>query len=460
MAEALLNIENLNQKQIVNKAGLINQYKTQCPTLMQKVKTDLQGVVSILNGNTIDDALNAASGKLRQESRMFENSGRSAAASGGNMDFLQNHPEIKALQQMLSDPSINANPGLMAELTTLIDHIQQGVINRLRAIYQSANNQAVPQVLSDAFDQQFNHVRANAGLTAKRPQAQPVLPPPAAVPPINNINQPPPAPIPVPQQNPINAPLPPVAPPQAIPAYSIPTAKPFDSTPIIQPPPAPEGVFDAKVENQRMVDIIEKAKKELANISQSVEMVNRLKGIPDTDLLLSLIDFYDLLGVNMNTSIDDIKKKYKKLAMILHPDPSGTSDDNFKILQAIGAVISDPAKKDLYDKYHLYLGLLYELNKGKNTEFTASKVILLLCRRLQDINAETLLLLAKGQNAVDNKTPDAIRGRLYNDILGLNITPDIVAKALNSNDMQDAARKLFGINNPHNLPPPPTVFTV
>ena len=43
-------------------------------------------------------------------------------------------------------------------------------------------------------------------------------------------------------------------------------------------------------------------------------------------------DFYSLLGVNQNSSLKDIKIKFRELAMVYHPDRGGNPDE-FKRLK-------------------------------------------------------------------------------------------------------------------------------
>eukprot|EP01041_Mallomonas_annulata_P011029 gene11029-23052_t len=57
---------------------------------------------------------------------------------------------------------------------------------------------------------------------------------------------------------------------------------------------------------------------------------------------------YDILGISSSATNADIKKAYKKLALIHHPDKGG-DPEKFKALSAIHVILSDPEKRKLYD---------------------------------------------------------------------------------------------------------------
>ncbi|KAI4326659.1 hypothetical protein MLD38_031948 [Melastoma candidum] len=68
------------------------------------------------------------------------------------------------------------------------------------------------------------------------------------------------------------------------------------------------------------------------------------------------IDYYNILKVNRNASIDDLRKSYKRLAMIWHPDKNPTSrraeaEAKFKQISEAFDVLSDPQKRQIYDLY-------------------------------------------------------------------------------------------------------------
>ncbi|MBD3264748.1 MAG: molecular chaperone DnaJ [Candidatus Omnitrophica bacterium] len=67
-------------------------------------------------------------------------------------------------------------------------------------------------------------------------------------------------------------------------------------------------------------------------------------------------DYYDILGVPKGTGVDEIKKIYRQLVMKHHPDrvpeeKKKEAEERFKEISEAYAVLSDPKKKELYDKY-------------------------------------------------------------------------------------------------------------
>ncbi|KAL6079652.1 DnaJ (Hsp40), subfamily A, member 4 [Balamuthia mandrillaris] len=61
--------------------------------------------------------------------------------------------------------------------------------------------------------------------------------------------------------------------------------------------------------------------------------------------------FYELLGVGPEASPADIKKGYRKMAMEFHPDRNPDAGDKFKEISMAYEVLSDPEKKQVYDRY-------------------------------------------------------------------------------------------------------------
>jgi curved DNA-binding protein len=69
---------------------------------------------------------------------------------------------------------------------------------------------------------------------------------------------------------------------------------------------------------------------------------------------MEFIDYYKLLGVEKNATLEDIKKAYRKLARKHHPDLNPSDKEAHKKFQQINEaneVLSDPEKRKKYDQY-------------------------------------------------------------------------------------------------------------
>jgi molecular chaperone DnaJ len=62
-------------------------------------------------------------------------------------------------------------------------------------------------------------------------------------------------------------------------------------------------------------------------------------------------DYYEMLGVPRESTAEEIKKAYRRLARTLHPDvnPDPAAQEQFKALTMAYEVLSDPQKREMYD---------------------------------------------------------------------------------------------------------------
>jgi molecular chaperone DnaJ len=65
-------------------------------------------------------------------------------------------------------------------------------------------------------------------------------------------------------------------------------------------------------------------------------------------------DYYEILGLQRNASVDDIKKAYRRLAVKYHPDKNpddSDAEEKFKEAAEAYGVLSDSEKRERYDRF-------------------------------------------------------------------------------------------------------------
>ncbi|MEI6237196.1 MAG: DnaJ domain-containing protein, partial [Candidatus Saccharibacteria bacterium] len=62
-------------------------------------------------------------------------------------------------------------------------------------------------------------------------------------------------------------------------------------------------------------------------------------------------DYYEVLGVGKEASADEIKKAFRRLAVLHHPDKEGGDETKFKELNEAYEVLKDSEKRQRYDQF-------------------------------------------------------------------------------------------------------------
>ena len=119
-----------------------------------------------------------------------------------------------------------------------------------------------------------------------------------------------------------------------------------------------------KSKDQETIEFIKKCEFQIKQSENKNENVNDSqnenssdKKEEDADLecekIIKSHDYYEILGVKNGASEDELKKAYKKKAIKFHPDKNHSSkaEEAFKRISTAYTTLTDPKKKEIYDKY-------------------------------------------------------------------------------------------------------------
>ena len=70
-------------------------------------------------------------------------------------------------------------------------------------------------------------------------------------------------------------------------------------------------------------------------------------------------DYYSMLEIKESASADEIRRAFRRLMKIWHPDVCTPKDDGLRFVEIVDAynILNDPLKREVYDKERKEMGL-------------------------------------------------------------------------------------------------------
>jgi curved DNA-binding protein CbpA len=132
---------------------------------------------------------------------------------------------------------------------------------------------------------------------------------------------------------------------------------------------------------------------------------------------------YEILGVTKDTPMDDIKKSFKTRSKELHPDKGGNLED-FTNLKKAFDILTDPAKRNLYDEY----GIDDALDIENEAKLVAVQIVVSALEGLPDscdIYKEISAIFQRCLNGLTQQEEAAkkVRDRLQRRLYGIQKKP-------------------------------------
>ena len=115
--------------------------------------------------------------------------------------------------------------------------------------------------------------------------------------------------------------------------------------------------FQKNFQTDELIKQCEEKIKEMREKEKKEEESNKQEGPnPEDEACEKIIknnNYYEILGITKETPNDDIKRAYKKLALKFHPDKNKSSkaEEAFKKIATAYQTLTDPKKRELFDKY-------------------------------------------------------------------------------------------------------------
>ncbi|MCX8028808.1 MAG: DnaJ domain-containing protein [Brevinematales bacterium] len=118
-------------------------------------------------------------------------------------------------------------------------------------------------------------------------------------------------------------------------------------------------------------------------------------------------NYYEILGLKKNATIDEIKKNYRKLVLKYHPDVSRTkeTENMFRLINEAYSILSNPQLREKYDK---------KLSKSIDTnQYDLSPLIKVIDKIKENIN----IVVKSIQKVFDDISSDKFLEKLSNEEL-------------------------------------------
>lgn len=89
-------------------------------------------------------------------------------------------------------------------------------------------------------------------------------------------------------------------------------------------------------------------------------------------------DYYEILGVSRDSSEDEIRKRYRKLAMRFHPDRNPNdpqAEERFKDIAEAYGVLTDKVKRQEYDGFRSHTGTSSSAGNGQGFSYSQEDIL-------------------------------------------------------------------------------------